>query len=51
VGDLVLDPFAGAGTVGLVALKLQRRFLGIELNPEYVQLIYRRLDGVQELLG
>ena len=50
-GDVVLDPFAGAGTVGLVALKLQRRFLGIELNPEYVQLIYQRLSGVQALLG
>jgi len=47
VGDLVLDPFAGAGTVGLVALKLRRRFVGIELNAEYVQMIHSRLDGVQ----
>jgi len=45
--DLVLDPFAGAGTVGKVALGLGRRFVGIELNPEYVELIRQRLDGVQ----
>ncbi len=35
-GDMVLDPFFGCGTVGLVAKKLGRRYLGIELNPEYV---------------
>lgn len=35
-GDMVLDPFFGCGTVGLVAKKLERRYLGIELNPEYV---------------
>ena len=34
--DFVLDPFFGVGTVGLVAKQLRRRFLGIELNPEYV---------------
>jgi adenine-specific DNA methylase len=31
----VLDPFAGSGTVGCVALKLGREFVGIELNPAY----------------
>jgi DNA modification methylase len=34
----VLDPFAGAATTGLVATQLGRDFIGIELNPEYVQL-------------
>lgn len=34
--DFVLDPFFGVGTVGLVAQQLRRRFVGIELNPEYV---------------
>lgn len=34
--DFVLDPFFGVGTVGLVARQLRRRFVGIELNPEYV---------------
>ena len=43
VGGTVLDPFAGAGTTGLVALEEGRDFLGIELNPEYVGLIEKRL--------
>lgn len=42
-GDLVLDPFAGSGTVGLVADRLGREFVGIELNPEYAAIAERRL--------
>jgi DNA modification methylase len=38
VGDTVLDPFAGSGTVGQVALELGRRALLIELNPAYIEL-------------
>ena len=34
--DFVLDPFFGCGTVGLVCQRLNRRFIGVELNPEYV---------------
>jgi len=45
--DLVLDPFLGSGTTGLVALGLDRRFVGVELNPEYVALAERRLNGRQ----
>lgn len=45
-GDLVLDPFSGAGTTGVAALKNGRRYLGIELNPDYVDLSRNRLDGV-----
>ena len=41
-GDLVLDPFLGSGTTGAVALGMGRRFLGIELNPEYVEIAIRR---------
>jgi len=37
-GDTILDPFAGAATTGLVATQHGRDFIGIELNPEYVQL-------------
>lgn len=44
-GDLVLDPFVGSGTTGLVALGMGRRFVGIELNPEYVQIAEQRLNG------
>ncbi|NTF31786.1 site-specific DNA-methyltransferase [Rhizobium skierniewicense] len=42
-GDLVLDPFFGAGTVGLVAQQYQRRYVGIELNPQYAALAAGRL--------
>lgn len=48
-GDSVLDPFAGAGTVGVVCAKAQRQFLGIELNPEYVALAERRIAAVAPL--
>ena len=45
-GDLVLDPFSGSGTTGLVALKLGRRYVGIELNPEYVRMSERRMAPI-----
>lgn len=41
-GGIVLDPFAGAGTTGLVALQHGRRFVGIELNPAYVTMALNR---------
>ena len=41
--DLVLDPFLGSGTVGQVAIEEDRRFVGIELKPEYAELAVRRL--------
>ena len=44
-GSLVLDPFIGSGTTGYVALSLDRRFVGIELNPEYVAIAENRLNG------
>jgi DNA modification methylase len=40
---IVLDPFAGAGTTCLVAKRLGRRFVGIDLNPEYVAMAQRRV--------
>ena len=42
-GDSVLDPFFGSGTVGAVSVNHQRKFVGIELNPEYVEIAERRL--------
>ncbi|MDN7895856.1 site-specific DNA-methyltransferase [Burkholderia cepacia] len=42
-GDVVFDPFFGSGTVGQVAQRLGRRFLGCELNPDYEQLQRDRL--------
>lgn len=43
--DLVLDPFLGSGTTGLVALAQGRRFVGVELNPDYVNIAETRLNG------
>lgn len=43
--DLILDPFIGSGTTGLVALNMGRRFLGIELNPSYAHDAEVRLNG------
>lgn len=40
---VVLDPFAGAGTTCLVAKRLGRRFVGIDLNPEYVAMAQKRV--------
>lgn len=39
----VLDPFAGSGTTGMVAIRHGRRFVGIELNPDYVELAETRI--------
>ena len=46
-GDIVLDPFIGSGTTGLVANKLGRHYVGIELNPQYVEIAKRRI-GLKE---
>jgi site-specific DNA-methyltransferase (adenine-specific) len=43
--DLILDPFIGSGTTGFVAIKLNRRFVGIELNPAYLEIAENRLNG------
>lgn len=40
---VVLDPFCGSGTTGIVAKRLGMRFLGIDLNPEYVEMAKRRI--------
>jgi DNA modification methylase len=50
-GDTVLDPFCGSGTTGLVALRHGRSFVGIELNPEYVELARRRIVDDAPLLN
>jgi DNA modification methylase len=46
-GDTVLDPFTGSGTVGMVALRHGREFVGVELNPDYADLANKRIyeDG------
>ena len=44
VGDMVLDPFSGSGTVGVVSLRHGRSFIGIELNDEYADLSVNRIE-------
>lgn len=48
--DIVLDPFYGAGTVGIVTKELGRRCVGIELNDEYLDIADRRAEIVQTSL-
>ena len=43
-GDTVLDPFAGSFTTGAVAVESGRKFIGIEVNNEYVKMGLRRLN-------
>ena len=43
-GGVVLDPFFGAGTTGVVAKKLCREFIGIELNKKYIEIAERRIE-------
>ena len=47
-GDLILDPFSGSGTTGLVAVELNRRAVLIELNEEYVATSKTRLDNAAQ---
>ncbi len=47
-GGVVIDPFCGSGTSGEVCVKWGRRFVGIELNPEYIKLAERRIRDEQD---
>ena len=50
VKAVVLDPFAGSGTTLLVARRLGRSFVGVELNSDYIKLAQHRLRAVQPML-
>lgn len=50
-GDTILDPFSGAGTTALVADRLGRDAIGIELNPEYAALSKNRIHSDNPLFG
>ena len=56
-GDIVLDPFVGTGTTCVVAKKMNRRFIGIDISENYVEYAKGRLfkakqgEGVNYLIG
>jgi DNA modification methylase len=45
-GGVVLDPFIGSGTTALVAKRLNRNYIGIDINPEYCKMAQERLQGL-----
>ena len=47
---LVLDPFNGSGTTGVAALKLGRRYVGIDMDPEYLALSKKRLEAALQVV-
>jgi len=49
-GDTVLDPFAGSGTTGVACKKLKRKYILIEREPDYVEIIKARLKETDEQL-
>lgn len=46
MGGVCLDPFMGAGTTAVVAKKLGRHYVGIEINAEYIKIAEKRISGV-----
>jgi modification methylase len=46
-GEVVLDPFFGSGTTGAVSKQLHRNWIGIEKEPEYIDLAQKRIDRVE----
>ena len=44
VDGVILDPFSGSGTTGVVALQNKRKYIGLELNHKYVQMSIKRIE-------
>ena len=47
---IVIDPFMGSGTTGVVAIKNNRKFIGIELNKEYIDIANKRIEAEKSQL-
>ena len=47
-GDLILDPFTGSSTTGIMALNLGRKFVGIDTEKEYLDLSIKRFEDLPE---
>ena len=50
-GDTILDPFMGSGTTGVACVKLNRNFIGIEINPDYFRIAEKRIREAQMQLS
>ena len=50
-GDIVLDPFMGSGTTGAMAVKNNRKFIGIELDPDYFRIAEERINTAADKGG
>ena len=48
-GDLVLDPFQGSGTTGVISKKLNRRYIGIDLDSEFLDISIKRIKDEENL--
>lgn len=49
-GGIVLDPFIGSGTTAVVAKKLKRNWIGIELNKDYIEIANKRINAIPEAM-
>lgn len=45
-GDIVFDPFMGVGSVGVAAIDMKRRYIGVDIDPQYVDAAKRRIDNI-----
>ncbi len=45
--DIILDPFMGSGTTAISALKNERRYVGYEINEEYIKLAEKRIEPLK----
>jgi site-specific DNA-methyltransferase (adenine-specific) len=48
--DLILDPFLGSGTTALTCKRINRRFIGIEINNDYVEIAKNRIKTIPDRL-
>jgi len=44
--DLIMDPFMGSGTTGVAAIKNERKFIGVEISPEFFETALKRMEEV-----
>jgi DNA modification methylase len=45
--DIILDPFMGSGTTGIAAIKSERKYIGYDINDEYIKVAQKRLDNLK----